>query len=231
MLNHIRDLENLVRSAGIEVHPWEWAGDGPSPPPLFDNMGLDIQDPNAKDQWAKVGSVWVKNYQPKTVGLLSRYARSSLLQVRPTEDYLGVLTDNAPRSSIKGTKLSILGTTIDITSFDAPDMDEPPSGTPVGTLYNKSLTAFLRSTFGVNPKLENVELPSRKEAFDYSSWYFLTVHPFMPVLHKPSFLNLVRNPIPPSPPPKKTLVPRSVPADSFSVDEDIRRAELQSNHL
>jgi hypothetical protein len=205
MLNHIRDLEKLLLSSGVEVRPWEWSPYGRACPPgvSFDNMGNPMQDPGAKDQWTQVGTLWVKNYGSKSSYFLngfstghstgaSQYSRLALLETRPTEGYLGVLTDSAPLSSIKGTKLSILGTTIDITSFDAPDMDGPIPGTPVGSpLYNKSLMAFLQSTLGINPKLEDVDLPSRHDAFTYSEWYFLMIHPFMPVLHKPSFLKLV----------------------------------------
>ncbi|OIW23770.1 hypothetical protein CONLIGDRAFT_637011 [Coniochaeta ligniaria NRRL 30616] len=199
MLNHIRDLEKLLLSSGIEVRPWEWSPYGLECPPgvSFDNMGNPMQDPNAKDQWTQFGTLWVKNFGNKsqyfpTGYSAGQYSRLSLLETRPTEGYLGVLMDSAPLSSIKGTKLSILGTTIDITSFDAPDMDEPVPGTPIGSpLYNKSLMAFLQSTLGVNPKLDDVDLPSKHDAFTYSEWYFLMIHPFMPVLHKPSFLKLL----------------------------------------
>lgn len=206
MVTHIRDLEKLLRSTGIETRPFEWSPFGPSLPPgvSFDAMGNAVQAPDTKDQpWSRCGSLWVKYHDPKThafaagpsAGYSTGYSRSSLLETRPTEGYLGVLADNAPLSSIKGTKLSILGATIDIASFDAPDMDQPAPGTSAGpALYNKSLMAFLRSTLGVNPKLENVDLPSREDAFSYAEWYFLTVHPFMPLLHKPSFYKLVSNP-------------------------------------
>lgn len=205
MLSHIRDLEKLVRSSGTDVRPFEWSPYGPSCPPgvTFDNAGNPMRDPNAKDEWTQLGSLWVKNYGSKPQFFpggysadhgtgASQYSRLSLMETRPTEGYLGVLTDNSPLSSIKGTKLSILGTTVDITSFDAPDMDEAvPGKEPGSPLYNKSLMAFLQSTLGVNPKLKDVELPSRHDAFTYSEWYFLLVFPFMPVLHKPSFLKLV----------------------------------------
>jgi hypothetical protein len=205
MLDQIRDLEKLLHSNGIEVRPFEWSPYESSYPPglSFDNMGNPVQDPSAKDQWAQIGSLWVKNYGSKphyvptgystdhSTGA-SQYSRLSLLETRPTEGYIGVLTDNSPLSSIKGTKLSILGTTIDITSFDAPDMDEAlPGKEPGSPLYNKSLMAYLQSTLGVNPKLKDVDLPSRHDAFTYSEWYFLLIYPFMPVLHKPSFLKLV----------------------------------------
>jgi hypothetical protein len=100
-------------------------------------------------------------------------------------------------SSIKGTKLSILGTVIDIASFESPDTDEPPPETPIGSpLYNKSVMAFLQSILRVNPPPEHIELPPKPDAFTYAEWYFLAVSPFLPVLHKPSFFRLVSHAYP-----------------------------------
>jgi hypothetical protein len=172
MLVHIRELEKL------------------------DHLGNPVQDPSSKDQWQQVGLVWVKNGQqklPSNGG--SAHTPWSLLASRPKDSYLGVSSDSSPLSSIKGTTLSILGTTIDITCFDAPDIDEPPPGTPIGSpLYNKSFMAFLQSCLNVNPLLGNVELPSKQDAFQYAEWYFLMIWPFLPILHKPSFLQLVSCP-------------------------------------
>ncbi|KAK0719251.1 hypothetical protein B0H67DRAFT_532893 [Lasiosphaeris hirsuta] len=193
MLNHIRELEKLLEGNGVEVRPWEWPGYNTTYPPgaAFDAIGNMVHDASSKDQWEQVGSLWVKSGQkkPRPPGGYTRY---SLLESRPSDSYLGVSSDSSPLSSIKGTTLSILGTTIDITSFDAPDMDEPPPGTPIGSpLYNKSVMAFLQSVLNINPHLENVDLPSRQDAFTYAEWYFLMISPFLPILHKPSFLQLL----------------------------------------
>lgn len=195
MLVHIRELEKLLESNGVEVRPWQFPGYTTTYPPgvTFDAMGNPVQDPSSKDHWQQAGLVWVKNQPQKPPSNNGAYTPWSLLATRPRDSYLGVSSsDSAPLSSIKGTMLSILGTTIDITSFDAPDMDEPPPGTPIGSpLYNKSVMAFLQSCLNVNPPLGDVELPSRKDAFIYAEWYFLMISPFLPVLHKPSFLQLV----------------------------------------
>jgi hypothetical protein len=194
MLVHIRELEQLLKNNGVEVRPWQWPGYNTTYPPgsSFDDLGNPVQDPSSKDQWHQVGLVWVKNNgRQKTPANPSDY-NPWALETRPADSYLGVSSDSAPLSSIKGTTLSILGTTIDITSFDAPDMDEPPPGTPIGSpLYNKSVMAFLQSTLNVNPAMGNVELPSRLDAFTYAEWYFLMISPFLPILHKPSFDQLV----------------------------------------
>ncbi|KAL1866235.1 hypothetical protein VTK73DRAFT_4850 [Phialemonium thermophilum] len=198
MLRHIKDLETLLRRSQVEVRPWEEetldtpASTGSAGGPSYGGAGPSASDTAAVgDEWTKMGSVWVK--KPKKphryFGGPSRY---TLLETRPSASYLGVMSDSAPLSSVKGTTLSVLGKTIDITSFDAPDMDEPAPGTPIGSpLYNKSVMAFLQSTLNVNPPGDTPDLPTRQDAFTYTEWYFLMVQPFMPVLHKPSFLNLL----------------------------------------
>ncbi|KAK4149845.1 hypothetical protein C8A00DRAFT_37548 [Chaetomidium leptoderma] len=194
MLVHIRELEKLLETNGVEVRPWQWPGYTTTYPPgiTFDHLGNPAQDPSSKDQWHQVGLVWVKNGRQKPPSNSGADTAWPLLPSRPKDSYLGVSSDSAPLSSIKGTTLSILGATIDITAYDAPDMDEPPPGAPIGSpLYNKSVMAFLQSSFNVNPHLGNVELPSKKDALQYAEWYFLMIFPFLPMLHKPSFLQLL----------------------------------------
>lgn len=194
MLVHIRELEKLLENNGVEVRPWQWPGYNTTYPPgvNFDHLGNPVQDPSSKDQWQQVGLVWVRNGRQKLSSISSAYTSVSLPMSRPQDGYLGVSSDTALLSSIKGTTLSILGATIDITSFDAPDMDEPPPGAPIGSpLYNKSVMAFLQSCLNINPPLNNVELPSRHDALQYAEWYFLMLSPFLPILHKPSFIQLV----------------------------------------
>lgn len=109
----------------------------------------------------------------------------------PGTNYLGVSSGNSRLSSIKGTALSILGMEIDIADFESPDMDEPDPTTFHPDLHNKSYQAFLQSALNVNSKITNVELPTRQDASRYVDWYFRTINPFLPILHKPSFMVLV----------------------------------------
>ncbi|KAF4467692.1 Transcriptional activator acu-15 [Fusarium albosuccineum] len=192
MLSHIRNLEKLLGTNGVEVKPWQWTPYAQYPPGVsFDDMGNPIPDPNTGETWSQVGSAWVKNdaTKPKFTPSFPR----SLLESRPQESHLGVGGDSAPLSSIKGTRLSILGMTVDLASFQAPDidLDEPPADAKMSTpLYNKSPQAFLQSIMGVNPPMQ-VDLPGREDAFTYAGWYFLTLSPFLPILHKPSFMRLL----------------------------------------
>jgi hypothetical protein len=226
MLVHIRELEKLLENNGVEVRPWQWPGYATTYPPgvTFDAMGNPVADPSSKDQWQQVGLVWVKNGggRQKSSSNAGTYTPWSLPPSRTKDSYLGVSADSAPLSSIKGTTLSILGTTIDITSFDAPDMDEPLPGTPIGSpLYNKSVMAFFQSCLNINPPLGNVELPSKQDAFRYAEWYFLMIWPFLPILHKPSFFQLVSAPFFP-------LI-RALELTPPAVDAHLRRPDLQTS--
>ncbi|KAI0006599.1 hypothetical protein F4779DRAFT_620429 [Xylariaceae sp. FL0662B] len=193
MLNHIRHLEKLLQSKGVEMKPWHStsfpAKEGPNV--AFDegiNHGM-MHESATKEQWSQIGSsIWVKDPPSKIpVADISH----ALVEPRPADTQLGVGTDHAPLTSIQGTTLSILGSTIDMGSIDAPDMDEPTFMTEARPpLYNKSLQALLQSCTQVNPPLR-VDLPPRGDAFTYAEWYFLMIYPFHPILHKPTFMTLL----------------------------------------
>ena len=225
MLNHIRALEKLLISNGVDVKPWHWSSyHSASYPPevVFDSAGNPIPDSvagngsshdgsnhdgsitvntgvkgssvaNTKDQWARhspSSSPWSK---PMSISskMPTSVTAQSIGRPKGTDARLGVCNDKAPLSSIKGTTLSILGSTIDVNSFDVSDMDErPPNAAARTPLYNKSLQAMMQTALNVNPPL-HVEYPPKSDAFTYAEWYFLMIYPFLPVLHKPTFMNLL----------------------------------------
>lgn len=188
LTTHIQDLEKLLEQKGVQVRQWQ--------PPSGFGAGNQFDIESGKDAWTPFRSLWIKDCNGELSGQASARAsptpRSST-GPRPIGTHLGVFKDNSPLSSINGTQLSILGTTIDITSFDSPDMDGPPAGTSNSTpIYNKSLQSFYNSVARVNPQIE-APMPSRKDAFSYSEWYFCMVGAFVPVLHKPTYFALVNN--------------------------------------
>ena len=80
---------------------------------------------------------------------------------------------------------------IDIADFKSLDMDEPQPNTFNDQLYNKSYQAFLQSALNINVALEEPRLPPRNEAFNTAETYFRALNPYLPFLHRPTFLNLV----------------------------------------
>lgn len=179
LLTHIRDLEKLLKDQGINVHPF-----------LVDTQPPGGYVPVADGLDAKEGGALVRSSSAGPSGQQTSPPLTSA-DSRAFGAYLGVARDDACCSSITGTQLAILGTTVDITSFEAPDMDGPPPGAPPSTpLYNKSLQSFYNSVAKVNPPMD-APLPSRDDAFSYSEWFFVMVGGFVPILHKPSYMKLV----------------------------------------
>ncbi|RYP77196.1 hypothetical protein DL771_001245 [Monosporascus sp. 5C6A] len=210
MLNHIRALEKLLANNGVDVKPWQWSSYHSTSYPsnvVFDSAGNPISDPTGgghndarngndagtKESWASQNSpssTWAGERSIASKAPMAGISQS-IADPKPADARLGVSADQAPLSSIKGTTLSILGSTIDINSFEALDVDEPPPNAQVRTpLYNKSVQAMLQSAMNVNPPL-HVEYPPRADAFTYAEWYFLMIYPFLPILHKPTFMDLL----------------------------------------
>ena len=107
-------------------------------------------------------------------------------------NYLGVSTGNSLLSSIKGTSMTVLGMEIDLADYMSADVDEPdPSLAESQPVYNKSYRAFVQTAFGMSPKLTNVELPPRREGMNYAHVYLRLIHPYLPIVHKPSLLATV----------------------------------------
>lgn len=107
-------------------------------------------------------------------------------------NYLGVSTGNSLLSSIRGTSMNVLGMEIDLADYMSPDLDEPDPARP-GTqpVYNKSYRAFVQTAFGISPKLAKVELPPKCEGMEYAKVYFRVTNPYLPIVHKPSFMATV----------------------------------------
>lgn len=221
MASHIEHLEKLLRDqAGTEVLPWKWSPFKLTCPPgvTLDDEGNAVGEDGDDIPWERSGTVWWKPgpggskpgfepsqpapgdadtpaqvKAPSSDSILMLPASDKDLQSWPIDNYLGVFADRAPLNSVNGTTVSILGTLLDIDANGA-DVEPEPSTVyhePTG-LYNRSMSSFLRSTMNINPPI-HIDLPSRSDAFEYSEWFFLMIHPFVPILHKPSYMALLTN--------------------------------------
>ncbi|KKA28570.1 hypothetical protein TD95_002913 [Thielaviopsis punctulata] len=188
----VGDLEALLAQHGVEVHPM-MAVDGSCADAMLDaetkpEPGL-IGRPTLQDGWHQAGTVWRRSPPAATLS----YPSDSLHSIpRPAGGYLGAGMDHAPLSSMSGSKLYILGTVIDTGDFAQPDTAEGALDTgPFKPRYNKSVQALLMSMMNQNPRLTDVKLPSREEAFRYAEWYFIVLEKFLPLLHKPTFWQML----------------------------------------
>src|SRR2546430_475396 len=106
MLQHICDLEALLANNGVEVKPWEWNPYGqqrgpPGPPP--ESGGVAVSDPTAAAEgWNRGGSLWFRTSRRTAA---RPHLPRAMLESRPPDSYLGVRSDSARLSSIKGTQL------------------------------------------------------------------------------------------------------------------------------
>ena len=107
------------------------------------------------------------------------------------DSYVGASPTSHSQGSDRPPKLNMLAWEINIASFTAGGLGRT-RGLSSRT-YDTSYESFIATTFGVNPRLEKVELPSRQVAFRYAEGYFLIINAFLPILHKPSFMSLVRH--------------------------------------
>lgn len=184
--DHIEGLQKLLGERGVEVKPWVSAA------PWADAKADGVEEPSPGRSATQAPSADVRDSSSASHLFMPNFPRSKL-ESRPDEGHLGVErdNDNAPLSSLTGTRLSILGTTIDMGSFDAPDVDEPPrTGEAAMPLYNKSVLAFTQSTMMINPPIE-APLPPKDDALFYATWYFQTLSSFLPLLHQPTFMAML----------------------------------------
>lgn len=98
------------------------------------------------------------------------------------DNYLGISSENNWLSSIEGTSLALFGTKIDLAEFMPGDSDPATAGL--------SYRTFLNHAFGRNQTFRP-EYPPYDQCKIYAQWYFRSVQPFIPILHKPHFTRLL----------------------------------------
>ena len=109
------------------------------------------------------------------------------------DNYLGVSSGNYFISAIRGTVLNVLGMEIDLADYMHADLDEPdPSKYDEEPVYNKSYSSFIFTAFSSKSKIKHMDLPPREEGFRCTEWYFKMIHPYLPILHRPTHMKLVR---------------------------------------
>ena len=111
-------------------------------------------------------------------------------------NYFGISTGDNFLSSVRGTSMNILGMEIDLTEYLNPDVDEPNTSGAEQPTYNKSYTAFIHSAFGLGPRLEYMDLPAPEEGMELADIFLRITVPFVPVVHAPSFVKMVRKSCP-----------------------------------
>lgn len=199
----IQELEDRLTSMGVDVKTSDRYAD-PSTTPLlqwsddqgnanhnmWENDGQDLNSvhPNLP-QYATNRHRLLSDLTPDTSGTRLPQFRGGLAG----NNYLGVSSGNSFVSSIRGTSLNVLGVEIDLADYMSADLDEPdPSSFVMKPVYNKSYHAFVHTAFSGKTKIEKPDLPPRSEGLTYAQWYFRVINPYLPLLHKSTFMSTVR---------------------------------------
>ena len=90
---------------------------------------------------------------------------------------------------INGTVVDMLDGEVDVAAFDCPAMAEFEYGS--GPLFNHSATSYVQTVSGAQ-RPEKPAMPPREEALKSIEQFMGTVNTYVPILHGPSTLALVR---------------------------------------
>lgn len=206
MQAHIQGLEKLLDNCGVQVQSWDWSPYRQAyQPPRVKVEGSNSDEPGVPLYgWSQVNSIWVKDFEKPEKVAVPALTRNSTCntQISSSGDCQqqsissSSITNSLSAASTmpvkKGTDLSVLGFNLDVSAFNDIDFDQILAGMDSqGSLYNKSLDSCMRSIMNVNTALGQPHLPIRGDVMAFVEWYFAMIYPFNPILHKPSFMNLV----------------------------------------
>lgn len=198
----IQELEDRLTSMGVDIKSsdryanpstaplLQWSDDhGNTSHHVWENHGHDIDSVQLGiPQYATNGHRSLSDLTPDTAVTRLPQFRGGLAG----NNYLGVSSGNSFVSSIRGTSLNVLGVEIDLADYMSADLDEPdPTSFLTKPVYNKSYHAFVHTAFSGKSKIEKPELPPRGEGLTYAQWYFRVINPYLPLLHKPTFMSTV----------------------------------------
>ena len=185
-------MEARLRSVGEEVQPYEEAY--PTTAHLFGTPSGTVGDRVNSEVWEAEGKI--DNIPPAIPSSLytSQTAGSPVLPLPDlrsglADKYLGMSTTPL-NNSTHGAKLNLLGWELNIGSFTSDASDETNNG-PCQP-YNRSYKSFVASAFG-GFRVKAPDLPPRKEAIELAHVFLSMLGAFAPILHKPTFMNLVKS--------------------------------------
>lgn len=171
---HIESLQRQLKDKGIDpVHA----------PPVSSGHAPGSTDSHASPVDQPTSS-WAAMHQSKGDNTPSQTSQGTLLTEFRTgcigDNYLGVSSGNSWLSPIEGTSLSLFGATLDLAKFI------PEDHVDSGTSYQN----FLDKAF-VEKQKNAPQLPPWDTGKMYAEWYFRSIQPMLPILHKPHFMELL----------------------------------------
>jgi hypothetical protein len=163
---HIENLQQQLKDKGIDpVH---------APPVAASTDTQPSPVEQATSSWGSLHQPQAEN-APSQGTLLTEFRTGCI-----GDNYLGVSSGNSFLSPIEGTSLSLFGATLDLAEFI------PEDNVDSGTSYQN----FLDKAF-VEKQKNAPQLPPWEQGKVYAEWYFRSIQPMLPILHKPHFMQLL----------------------------------------
>ncbi|KAH7010638.1 fungal-specific transcription factor domain-containing protein [Microdochium trichocladiopsis] len=190
MLAQIRTLEKRLEANGIHAARFQWPQSLDSPGRSSSRSQLDISHQDVSQQTSHLTT---------PMGPPCPFTNSESTSLSVSQD----ANPNRPQLvAFKSLTLSILGNDIDLGAFGETDLPDPSLRVPdVPLHYSPSEKMILHMMLNLQ-RPTNVELPPWSEALRYAEWWFANIYPFLPILHRPTFLSnlklLYEDPVSPS---------------------------------
>lgn len=106
----------------------------------------------------------------------------------PASAFEGVEDNDLYSGPVNGTKVDVFDGIVDIAGFECTDMEEyDEENIP---LFNNSKTSIVNTIHGVQ-RIEDPHLPTKEQALRYVNHYLVFIWPYVPIVHRASFINLV----------------------------------------
>lgn len=106
----------------------------------------------------------------------------------PPMIFEGVDGDNLHSGPVNGTKVDIFDGEVDIAGFQCLDMEEYDED--LIPKFNNSKTSIVNTMCGVQ-RIDDPKLPSKEQALKYANHYLVFMWPYVPIVHRSSFIKLV----------------------------------------
>lgn len=181
---HLDELQQQLRENDIEPKA------APVPPPGYLPAQPQYWQGDQEQQWEAMhgGAGMMHTPAPAMGGAGQSERHASQAALLPEfrqgligDNYLGVSSGNNWLSSIEGSSLTLFGMKIDLAEFLP---DEDPDNSPMSY---KNFISYKFSKQRVQPPA----LPSFGQCKVFAEWWFRSCTPFIPVVHKPHFMELL----------------------------------------
>ena len=200
----IRELLNKLRALGQDVSGYITTDEETERYEAWKNMkGSDISKPweweerhlgpdksqlkSNKDTNSTATNIKIKTEPMSYVDDAKCSSNSTFLP----RNFVGVSDYSTQRTL--GSRLNVLGWELDLSIFTGEEDNSTELPNSQKLLYDRSFKSFIATTHGLqtSPPIADVKMPTRQEAFNLALLVLHTSGAFTPIVHKPTFINLV----------------------------------------